>query len=224
MPTGVKFFSWLGTMWGGRLTFETPMLFTLGAISVFLIGGLSGPILATVGSDLYLHDTYFVVGHFHATIFGGFTFPFFAAIYFWYPKITGRMYNETLGKIHFWIMTPAFWMMSIGQMSVGMMGMRRRIVDYDPALGVGPVQVVVTVSAFLIAFSVLLMIYNLFQSAEVGKLAGNNPWRSRSPEWQIPSPVPEHSYATPIRIVGEPYDYGLPGSAYVSMAPAAGDD
>ena len=226
VPTGVKFFSWVGTIWGGRLTFPTPMLFTLGAISVFLIGGLSGPILATVASDLYLQDTYFVVGHFHATIFGGFTFPLFAAIYFWYPKITGRMYNETLGKIHFWIMTPAFWMMSIGQMSVGVMGMRRRIADYDPALGVEAGHMAVTLSAFLIAFSILLMIYNLFNSAEVGKLAGSNPWRSRSPEWQIPSPVPEHSFASPITVVGEPYDYGLPNSSYIRMAnPAsAGDD
>jgi cytochrome c oxidase subunit 1 len=225
VPTGVKFFSWLGTLWGGRLTFPTPMLFVLGSISVFLIGGLSGPILGTVASDLHLHDTYFVVGHFHATIFGGFTFPFFAAIYFWYPKITGRMYNETLGKLHFWIMTPAFWMMSIGQMSVGVMGMRRRIADYDPALNVELGHVFVTISAFLIAFSILLMVYNLFHSAEVGKLAGNNPWRSRSPEWQIPSPVPEHSFATPISVVGEPYDYGLANSTYIHMAGAgAGDD
>jgi cytochrome c oxidase subunit 1 len=225
VPTGVKFFSWLGTLWGGKLTFPTPMLFVLGAISVFLIGGLSGPILATVASDLHMHDTYFVVGHFHATIFGGFVFPFFAAIYYWYPKITGRMYNETLGKIHFWIMTPGFWLQSIGQMSVGVMGMRRRIADYDPALGVEFGQFLITIAAFAIAFSVLLMIYNLFMSAEVGKVAGNNPWRSRSPEWQIPSPVPEHSFATPLQVVGEPYDYGLPNSSYVRMAPAAaGDD
>lgn len=223
VPTGVKFFSWLGTLWGGRLTFPTPMLFTLGAISVFLIGGLSGPVLATVTTDLYLHDTYFVVGHFHATIFGGFVFPFFAAIYYWYPKMTGRMYNEALGKWHFWIMTPAFWVMSIGQMSVGVLGMRRHIADYDPALGIATGQLLVTVAGFAIAFSILLMIYNLFSSAEVGALAGNNPWRSRSPEWQIPSPVPEHSYATPIRVVGEPYDYGLAGSQYIAMA-GAGDD
>ncbi len=223
VPTGVKFFSWLGTLWGGRLTFPTPMLFTLGAISVFLIGGLSGPVLATVATDLYLHDTYFVVGHFHATIFGGFVFPFFAAIYYWYPKITGRMYNEALGKTHFWIMTPAFWVMSIGQMSVGVMGMRRHIADYDPALGIATGQLWVTIAGFFIAFSVLLMVYNLFSSAEVGVLAGNNPWRSRSPEWQIPSPAPEHSYASPIRVVGEPYDYGLAGSQYIAMA-GAGDD
>jgi cytochrome c oxidase subunit 1 len=224
VPTGVKFFSWLGTLWGGRLTFPTPMLFTLGAISVFLIGGLSGPVLATVTTDLYLHDTYFVVGHFHATIFGGFVFPFFAAIYYWYPKITGRMYNEALGKWHFWIMTPAFWVMSIGQMSVGVLGMRRHIADYDPALGIATGQLWVTIAGFFIAFSVLLMIYNLFSSAEIGALAGNNPWRSRSPEWQIPSPAPEHSYASPIRVVGEPYDYGLASSPqYIAMA-GAGDD
>ena len=225
VPTGVKFFSWLGTMWGGKLTFPTPMLFVLGAISVFLIGGLSGPILATTSTDLFLHDTYFVVGHFHATIFGGFVFPFFAALYFWYPKVTGRMYNETLGKVHFWLMTPAFWVMSIGQMSIGVMGMRRRIADYDPMLGVEFGQLLITLAGFTIAFSVLLMIYNLLQSAEVGRLAGDNPWRSRSPEWQIPSPAPEHSFAYPISIVGEPYDYGLPNSTYVQLAPAsAGDD
>ncbi len=234
VPTGVKFFSWLGTMWGGKLTFPTPMLFVLGSISVFLLGGLSGPILATTASDLHLHDSYFVVGHFHATIFGGFVFPFFAAIYYWYPKITGRMYNEAMGKLHFWLMTPGFWIMSIGQMSVGVMGMRRRIADYEQSIGgmvnenLGLVEVghiIITISAFIIAFSILLMIYNLFYSAEMGKLAGNNPWRSRSPEWQIPSPVPEHSFPGPIAVVGEPYDYGLPG-AYVTMAaaPAHGDD
>ena len=110
-------------------------------------------------------------------------------------------------------------------MSVGTMGMRRRIADYDPALGIEVGHALVTVAGFAIAFSVLIMIYNLLQSSEVGKLAGNNPWRSRSPEWQIPSPPPEHSYATPITIVGDPYDYGMPNSTYVSMAPAgAGDD
>jgi len=233
VPTGVKFFSWLGTLWGGKLTFPTPMLFVLGAISVFLLGGLSGPVLATVASDQPLHDTYFVIGHFHATIFGGFVFPFFAAIYFWYPKITGRMYNETLGKLHFWLMTPAFWVMSVGQMTAGTMGMRRRIADYEPLLGgmvnenlsrLEVVHIAITLSAFVIAFGILIMIYNLFHSAEMGKVAGNNPWRSRSPEWQIPSPIPEHSFAQPIHVVGDPYDYGLPGSYVSTAAAAAGDD
>ena len=110
-------------------------------------------------------------------------------------------------------------------MSIGVMGMRRRIADYDPMLNVEFGQLLITLAGFTIAFSVLLMIYNLLQSAEVGRVAGNNPWRSRSPEWQIPSPVPEHSYANPISVVGEPYDYGLPNSTYVQMAPAgSGDD
>lgn len=245
VPTGVKFFSWLGTMWGGKITFETPMLFTLGAISVFLIGGLSGPVLATVSTDMHLHDSYFVIGHFHATIFGGFVFPFFAAIYFWYPKITGRMYNEAMGKIHFWIMTPAFWVMSIGQMTVGVMGMRRRIADYDQNIGgmitepiiaadgvvlnagLGAVEaghIAISIAGFAIAFSILIMVYNLFNSLDLGEVAGNNPWRSRSPEWQIPSPIPEHSFPVPIQVVGEPYDYGLAGSTYVLIPGAAGDD
>ena len=222
VPTGVKFFSWVATLWGGRLRFPTPMLFALGSISVFLLGGLTGPILATVATDLYLHDTYFVVGHFHATLFGGFVFPFFAAIYFWFPKITGRMYNEFLGKLHFWLMTPAFWLMSIGQMTVGTMGMRRRIVDYDPLLGGGLIEarhLETTLAGFLIGVSVLVMIYNLLVSAEIGVKAPGNPWRSRSPEWQIPSPVPEHSYAQPLRVVGEPYDYGLE-ETYVTMEKA----
>lgn len=225
IPTGVKFFSWIGTVWGGKLVFPTPMLFVLGSISVFLIGGLTGPILATVPTDMHLHDSYWVVGHFHATMFGGFIFPFFAALYYWYPKITGRMYNEKLGKLHFWLMTPGFWLMSLGQMRAGLMGMRRRIADYDPALGVTLTQTLVTFSALIIAWSVLIMVYNLVVSARRQPVASTNPWGSRSPEWQTPTPIPELNYDTPIEVVGEPYDYGLPGSVYIKTkaAPAAGD-
>ncbi len=220
VPTGVKFFSWLGTMWQGKLSFPTPMLFVLGAISVFLIGGLSGPPNGTVSTDLFLHDTYWVVGHFHATMFGGFVFPFFAALYYWYPKVTARMYNETLGKLHFWLMTPAFWMMSLGQMPIGLLGMRRRIADYDPALGITTGHVLITISALLIGTSVVIMLYNFIVSARTAEVAEQNPWGSRSPEWQIPSPIPEHSYAQPFMVVGDPYEYGLPGSTYVNMSPS----
>jgi cytochrome c oxidase subunit 1 len=217
VPTGVKFFSWVGTIWQGKLTFPTPMLFVFGALSVFLIGGLSGPPNGMVTTDLFLHDTYWIVGHFHATMFGGFVFPFFAALYYWFPKVTGRMFSERLGKLHFWLMTPAFWVQSLGQMQVGLRGMRRRIVDYDAALGIEGGQFVVTIAGFLIGLSVLIMIYNLLYSARRGKVADTNPWRSRSPEWQIPSPIPEVSYAQPFYVVGEPYDYGLPDSTYVRM-------
>ena len=224
VPTGVKFFSWVGTMWEGKLTFETPMLFVLGAISVFLIGGVTGPILGNLPTDLHLHDSYWVVGHFHATMFGGFIFPFFAAVYYWYPKITGRMYNEALGKLHFWLMVPGFWLQSLGMMRIGLQGMRRRIADYDPALGIDATQLLVTLAGLIIGWSVLIMVYNLVSSAQKGRAAGTNPWRSRSPEWQIPSPVPEFNYDVPFEVVGDPYDYGLADSVYTRVvAPASGD-
>ena len=224
VPTGVKFFSWVATIWGGKLTFETPMLFVLGAISVFLIGGVTGPILGTVPTDLHLHDSYWVVGHFHATMFGGFIFPFFAALYYWYPKISGHMYNEKLGKLHFWLMVPGFWVMSFGQMSVGIVGMRRRIADYDPTLGVQNTQIMITLAAFVIAWSVLIMIYNLISSTRRQPVASSNPWRSRSPEWQTTTPVPEFNYDTPIEVVGRPYDYGIEGAPYIKMAPVPSGD
>ncbi len=223
IPTGVKFFSWTATVWQGKLTFPTPMLFTLGAISVFLIGGLTGPILATVPTDMPLHDSYWIVGHFHATMFGGFVFPFFAALYYWFPKATGRMYNEGLGKLHFWLMAPAFWVMSLGQMRIGLLGMRRRIADYDPALGIQNTQFLITIAGLIIGWSVLIMSYNLVRSARSGVLAGNNPWRSRSIEWQLPSPVPEGNYEQQPVIVGDPYDYGLPDAPYTNLAPISGD-
>ncbi len=224
VPTGVKFFSWVGTMWRGRLEFPTPMLFVLGAIIVFLFGGLTGPPNGTVATDLHLHDTYWVVGHFHNTMFGGFVFPFFAAIYYWYPKITGRRLNETLGKIHFWLMTPSFWVLTFGMFRIGLLGMRRRIADYDPALGFDTTHWVMTIAAYLIALSVLIFVINLIMSARRGAAAAGNLWRSRSPEWQVPSPMPEQNYDRPFEVVGEPYDYGLPGSTYVNMSPAGAGD
>jgi cytochrome c oxidase subunit 1 len=218
IPTGVKFFSWVATIWEGKLSFETPMLFVLGAISIFLLGGLSGPPNATVATDLHLQDTYWIVGHFHATMFGGFIFPFFAFLYYWYPKMTGRMYNETLGKIHFYMMLPAFYVQSLGQMQVGLLGMRRRIGDYDSALGISTQQLLITIAAFVIFTSVLIAVFNFAYSLKRGPVASRNPWRSRSPEFMIPSPIPLHNYPQPFEVVGEPYDYGKPG-AYVSIDP-----
>jgi cytochrome c oxidase subunit 1 len=224
VPTGVKFFSWIGTLWGGKLTFETPMLFVLGAFVVFLEGGLTGPPNAFVATDLYLHETYWVVAHFHATMFGGFVFPFFAAIYYWFPKATGRMYSERLGKIHFWCLTLGFLLMSTSMFRIGLLGMRRRIGDYDPALGFGAWQTAATVGGYLIGFGILLFFINMIKSARNGALAPANPWNSRSLEWMLPSPPPDGNFATPPIIVGEPYDYGLPGAIYGQTdggAPAA---
>jgi len=222
IPTGIKFFSWVATLWGGKLSFETPMLFVLGAISVFLLGGLSGPPNGTVSTDLHLQDTYWIVGHFHATMFGGFVFPFFAALYYWFPKVTGRMYSEKLGKLHFFLMLPAFYVQSLGQMQVGLLGMRRRIADYDPALApqIEFTQLLVTIAAFVIGLAVLVSVVNFVVSAKRGKVAVANPWRSRSPEFMLPSPIPVHNYGdNPFEVIGEPYDYGLAGSAYVSIDP-----
>ncbi|MCC6260018.1 MAG: cbb3-type cytochrome c oxidase subunit I [Anaerolineales bacterium] len=217
VPTGVKFFSWVATIWQGKPITPTAMLFVLGAIVVFLLGGLTGPPNATVSTDLHLHDTYYIVGHFHDTIFGGFVFPFFAALYYWFPKATGRRMNETLGKIHFWLMTPSFFVLTVGMMYAGMLGMRRRIVDYDPALGLDSTHLVLTISGYLIAISIAVFLWNFFYSIKHGEKAEGNVWNSRSPEWQVPSPMPTHNYDRPFEVVGEPYDYGLEGSKYVQF-------
>ena len=218
VPTGVKFFSWVATLWKGKISTPTPMLFVLGGIIVFLMGGLTGPPNATVSTDLHLHDTYFIVGHFHDTMFGGYIFPFFAAIYYWFPKATGRRMSEKLGKLHFWIMTPAFLVMTFSMMRVGLLGMRRRIADYDPMLGFDTTHLITTIAGYLIFTSVLIFLYNFFHSMKHGEKAENNLWNSRSPEWQVPSPLPVHNYDQPFEVVGEPYDYGLPGSKYVEFA------
>lgn len=221
VPTGVKFFSWVATLWQGKLRFETPFYFLLGAILVFLLGGITGPVLGTVSTDLHMTDSYYVVGHFHATMFGGYIFPFFAALYYWYPKITGRKMSDVLGKLHFWLLFVGFLVTSLVQMRIGILGMRRRIIDYDPAMNFEPSHVVITVGGFLVAASVIILFINLFRSAKHGAEATGNVWESRSPEWLIPSPTPQHNYATPITVVGEPYDYGA-DEAYVLVdhAPA----
>jgi cytochrome c oxidase subunit 1 len=170
-----------------------------------------------VSTDLHLTDTYFIVGHFHDTMFGGYIFPMFASIYFWFPKITGRRMNETLGKIHFWMMTPAFFLMTLGQMRIGLLGMRRRIADYDPTLGFQLPNILITIAGFLIAISVLIFFINLYKSVRNGEVATGNVWESRSPEWQVPSPAPAHNYEHGLTVVGEPYDYGIPDSQYVAI-------
>jgi cytochrome c oxidase subunit 1 len=200
VPTGVKFFSWLGTLWRGKIVFPVPMMFILAGVVVFLLGGLTGPPNATVATDLHLTDTYFIVGHFHDTIFGGYVFPFFAAIYYWFPKMTGRRLNEKLGQLHFWLMAPAFIVLSSVMMRVGILGMRRRIADYDQNLNI-----------------TLVFLINAFWSRKHGEIATGNVWNSRSPEWQVPSPMPAHNFEKPFEVVGEPYDYGKAGTQYVKF-------
>lgn len=222
VPTGIKFFSWLATLWEGKIHFATPMYFTLGAIVLFLLGGLTGPPSALVVTGLHLHDSHFVVAHFHITAFGGFVFAYFAAIYFWFPKITGRMYSELLGKVHFGVMFVGFITFALSLFRVGLLGMRRRIADYTIEFGgIFGIdwQVLATIGAFMAGLGVLVMIGNLVFSAIYGKKAAHNPWRSRSLEWQIASPPPELNFSALPQIVGNPYDYGLPGSIYAILSP-----
>jgi cytochrome c oxidase subunit 1 len=217
VPTGVKFFSWLGTLWRGKIVFPVPMMFVLAGIVVFLLGGLTGPPNATVATDLHLTDTYFIVGHFHDTMFGGYVFPFFAAIYYWFPKMTGRRLNEKLGQLHFWLMAPAFIVLSSLMMRVGILGMRRRIADYDQNLNITGDHRIMTAMAFLIGLGVLVFIINAFWSRRHGEIATGNVWNSRSPEWQVSSPMPAHNFEKPFEVVGEPYDYGKAGTQYVKF-------
>ena len=224
VPTGVKFFSWVATMWGGKIEFRTPMLFLLGAFVTFLLGGLTGPFLAVVPVDQYLHDTYFVVGHFHNTMFGGFVFPFLAAIYYWFPKVTGRMYSERLGKVHFWLMLVGFVVQTSSMFQTGLFGMRRRIADYDPALGLDTIHLLGSIGGYLVFFSMLIFAYNMVRSLVAGEKAPANPWNSRSLEWLLPSPVKGVSWPTPPVVVGHPYDYGVPNATFVRLAPAGGSD
>ena len=217
VPTGVKFFSWVATIWKGKISFPTPMLFVLGGIVVFLLGGLTGPPNATVSTDLLLNNTYFIVGHFHDTLFGGYVLPIFAAIYFWWPKMTGRQLNEKLGKLQFWLMGPAMVVLTIVMMRIGLLGMRRRVADYDPSLDFQPYHLVLTIAGFVIALSVLVFFLNVYLTNKRGERVTGNIWESRSPEWQVPSPMPIHNYEKPFEVVGEPYDYGLPGSRYVKF-------
>jgi cytochrome c oxidase subunit 1 len=151
-------------------------------------------------------------------MFGGYVFPFFAAVYYWFPLMTGRMYSERLGKAHFWMMLIGFYFQSLFQMQTGLVGMRRRIADYDPGLGIDMQQMIVSIAGFAVGASILIFMYNMYVSVKRGEVAVPNPWRSRSPEWQIPMPVKDHNYDEPFVVTGEPYDYGLEGSEYTSLS------
>ncbi|MBI4505073.1 MAG: cbb3-type cytochrome c oxidase subunit I [Chloroflexi bacterium] len=222
VPTGLIFLTWLGTLWMGRLVLPTPALFVLGGIVVFLVGGLTGLPLASAVLDLHLNDTYFVVAHFHHTLMT-FVFAFFAAVYYWFPKATGRMYSERWGQAHFWLMLIGFLTTTLGMFNIGLMGMRRRVEDYDAGLGWEPWAVLSTVGAFVVAAAVLIGLLNLALSAWRGARATANPWESRSLEWALlPSPAPTETWAVPPRVVGDPYDYATARAPAYGLAPIAG--
>ncbi len=215
VPTGVKIFSWLGTLWRGKLTLQTPALFLLAAIALFLIGGLTGPFLAIPPVDLYLSKTYWVVSHFHQIMFSGYISTLMAAVFFWFPKVTGYQYREKLGKLQFWLMLGGLLTMTIAMYRLGIGGMVRRVANYELQPNLTGWNILASVGGYTIALSFLVFAINMVVSLRARRPAPANPWRSRSPEWQIPSPVPEESYATLPVVVGRPYVDGVPGAEYV---------
>lgn len=224
IPTGVIFLSIIGTLWQGRLWFRTPLYMAFGWLFNFLIGGITGIFLADVATDIHLHDTYFVVAHFHYTIVGGAIFALLAAVYYWFPKITGRMYNDRLGKVFVVWVTLAFNATFIPLFWAGINGMNRRIGDY-PDVYEGANKFA-SVSALILGASFLLFVGNLLYSAIWGPKAGPNPWNARTLEWLIPSPPPQHNFLKQPKIVGHPYDYGIEGNihAYFPDAKSSPDE
>src|ERR671918_791133 len=195
VPTGVKIFNWLGTMWGGSIRFTTPMLFSIGFVAMFIIGGLSGVTHAIVPSDFQQQDTYYVVAHFHYVLFGGAIFGLFAGAYYWLPKVTGRMLDEGLGKIHFWLMFIGF-NLTFGPMHwLRLQGMPRRYYTYPEEAGLGFWNLVATIGAFIIAVSIAVFMVNVVRSLMRGREAGADPWDARTLEWTTSSPPPHYNFA-----------------------------
>ncbi|MEU3712263.1 aa3-type cytochrome oxidase subunit I [Streptomyces catenulae] len=204
-PTGVKFFNWIGTMWHGSLSFETPMLWSVGFLVSFLFGGLTGVILASPPLDFHVTDTYFVVAHFHYVVFGTVTFATFAGFYFWWPKFTGRLLDERLGKIHFWTLFTGFHLTFLVQHWLGVEGMPRRYADYLAADGFTALNTLSSIGAFLLGASTLPFLYNVWRTAHHGaRTALDDPWGfGRSLEWATSCPPPRHNFTTLPRIRSE---------------------
>jgi cytochrome c oxidase subunit 1 len=215
VPSAIKTFNWLGTIWGGSIRYKLPMLYSLAFVSMFVIGGLSGIFMASTAVDLYIHHTYFVVAHIHYVLFGGSLFGAFAAITFWYPKMFGRMMDETMGIFHF-VLTFLFFNCTFFPMhNLGLGGMMRRIADptlYDHLRALQPINQFVTISAFGLGFTQLLFLFNFFRSLSYGRKAPANPWEANTLEWTLPSPVVGHGNfpVTPVVYHG-PYEFSVPG-------------
>ncbi|WP_246609615.1 aa3-type cytochrome oxidase subunit I [Nonomuraea rhizosphaerae] len=198
VPTGVKFFNWIGTMWRGHLTFEPPMLFAVGFLITFLLGGLTGVILGSPPLDFHLHDGYFVVAHFHYVVFGTVVFAMFAGFYFWWPKMTGRMLGNTLGKWHFWMLFIGFHLTFLIQHWLGVAGMPRRYADYSAADGFTTLHQISTVGAFLLGASTLPFLYNVWTTSRHARLVTlDDPWGfGNSLEWATSCPPPRHNFTS----------------------------
>jgi cytochrome c oxidase subunit 1 len=193
LPLAVLFFCWIANMWKGSMSFETPMLFTTGWIILFGIGGLTGLVLADVAADAQYHHSYFVVAHFHYTLFAGGIMGIMAGVYYWLPKMTGHMYSEKLGKLHFWLTAIAFNVTFIPQFFLGLAGMPRRIPDY--ALQFSEFNMISSIGAFILGLSQLIFVYNIVKCVRGGEKASDKVWEgAEGLEWTLPSPPPYHSF------------------------------
>jgi cytochrome c oxidase subunit 1 len=215
VPTGIKVFSWLATLWEGKIHFTTPMLFALGFVSMFVIGGLSGIYLGAVPIDIYASDTYFVVAHIHYVLLGGSLFTIMAGIYYWFPKMTGRMYDERLGKLHFWMTFIGFNLTFFPMHIIGIQGMPRRVADYAPEFANW--NFFISVASFALGASFMIFVYNMIVSWARGPRAEANPWRSLTLEWQVSSPPPVFNFDQIPQVVGSPYEYGVRGARHAVL-------
>jgi cytochrome c oxidase subunit 1 len=224
VPTGVKFFNWIGTMWGGKVVMATPMLWALGFLVTFLFGGLTGIILSSPALDFHLSDSYFVVAHFHYTVFGTVVFAMFSGYYFWWPKLTGRMLDERLGKIHFWMLFIGFHMTFLIQHWLGVEGMARRYADYLPEEGFQAANIVSSLGSFLLGASMIPFVYNVWKTWRKAPLVeSDDPWGyGASLEWATSCPPPRHNFTSLPRIRSErpAFDLHHPESA-AGVAPVA---
>ncbi|THD43444.1 MAG: cytochrome c oxidase subunit I, partial [Bradyrhizobium sp.] len=202
VPTGVKIFSWIATMWGGSISLRAPMLWAIGFIFLFTVGGVTGVVLANAGVDRALHETYYVVAHFHYTMSLGAVFSIFAGFYYWFPKMTGYMYNETLAKWHFWLLFIGINLTFFPQHFLGLAGMPRRYIDYPDAYWEW--NFVSSIGAYVAGVATLVFLYTCYEAFAAKRLAGDNPWGpgATTLEWTLPSPPPFHQYETLPRIVG----------------------
>ena len=222
VPTGIKIFSWLATLWRGVLHVDTPMLWALGFLSMFTLGGISGVMLAMIPVTIHVSDTYFIVAHIHYVLFGGSLFTIFAGVYYWFPKMTGRMYDEKLGKLHFWT-TFVFFNATFAPMHlIGIEGMPRRVADYAEEFAGW--NLFISIASFMVGLSTLIFLYNMVASWRGGPRASANPWRALTLEWQVSSPPPVFNFDAVPTVVGGPYEYGVPGAVHgVFKAPPARD-
>lgn len=227
VPTGVKFFNWIGTMWGGSVSMDSPLLFTLGFMVTFLLGGLTGVILASPTLDFALSDTYFVVAHFHYVVFGTVVFAMFAGFYYWWPKWTGRMLDEKLAKIHFWLLFIGFHLTFLVQHWLGVEGMPRRYADYSPLDGFTTLNEISSVGAFLLGASTLPFLYNVWKTRNAPLVGLDDPWGwGRSLEWATSSPPPRHNFVSLPRIRSESpaFDLHHPDVAALELAHNPGEN